>query len=141
MRAVPLLVLSVVVMFTAPRALAQQQGGGDPDQQTLNAKDLKKYFAPYIAGVKDCYAANSRDRTATGVLRLELVIRPDGTVNRFSFKAPGIIGAPHRLLDICLRSQSETWHFPVRRGFTTAVLPFQFQITYAPGAGPKASAP
>ncbi len=132
-------VLGLLVLAAAPTAMAQQQGGGDPDQPSLDAKDLKKYFAPYVAGVKDCYAASSRDRTATGVLRLELVIRPDGTVNRFSFRAPGIIGGQLRLLDSCLRPKSETWHFPVRRGFTTAIIPFQFQLTSAPGAGPKAS--
>lgn len=138
---VVLLALLVVVLAAAPLAMAQQQGGGDPDQTSIDASDLKKYFAPYVSGVKDCYVASSRERTATGVLRLELVIRPDGTVNRFAFKAPGIIGAPLRLLDSCLRARSETWHFPVRRGFTTAIIPFQFQLTYAPGAGPKATTP
>lgn len=129
------------MLGSAPIAAAQAQGGGDPDQPTLNASDLKKYFAPYIVGVKDCYVASSRGRTATNLLRLEIVIRPDGTVSRFAFKAPGVIGTSLRVLDGCLRSLSETWHFPVRRGFTTAVLPFQFQRTYAPGAGPTASTP
>ena len=138
MRGLRLVVLSIVTLGAVPLAWAQQEGGGDPDQQTLDARALKKYFAPYMAGVKDCYAANSLERTATGVLRLEIVIYPAGTVMKLAIKAPGIIGSPLRVLDGCLRSLSETWHFPVRSGYTTAVLPFQFQHAYSPAPNPSA---
>jgi hypothetical protein len=30
----------------------------------------------------------------------------------------------------------KTWQFPVRAGFTNAVLPYYFQRTYAPASGP-----
>jgi hypothetical protein len=108
----------------------------DPDQISISAKDLHKYFEPYVPAVRDCYAANASGPQATGNLRLELVIHRDGSVFKFGFAAPGVTGAWLRKLDGCLRALSETWHFPVRRGFTTAVLPFVFQRTTAPGAGP-----
>jgi hypothetical protein len=115
--------------------------GDDSDQQTISAKDLKKYFEPYIPAVRDCYVANAHEREADGNLRLELIIHRDGTVFRFGFAARGVTGAWLRKLDGCLRELSETWHFPVRRGFTTAVMPFYFQRTLAPGAGPTRGAP
>ncbi len=96
----------------------------DEDQPTISAPALTKAFQPYVPAVRDCYAAHGR--RAGGTLRLELVIQRDGTVYRFGFDAPGVTGAAYRDLDACLRPLSEIWHFPVRRGYTTAVLPFMF---------------
>ena len=118
-------------------ALAAHAGTGDnPDQPTINAKDLRKYFEPYVLPVRDCYASYAQGSDVDGNLRLELIIHRDGSVFRFGFDAPGVTGAWLRKLDTCLRTLSESWHFPVRGGFTTAVLPFFFQRTRAPGAGP-----
>lgn len=109
----------------------------DVDQPTLSARDLKKYFEPYVPAVKECYVVNANGHDVDGTLRLELVIRPGGDVIRFGFVAPGVAGAWLRRLDGCLRRLSDTWHFPVRRSYTTAVMPFLFERTFAPGAGPK----
>jgi hypothetical protein len=133
------IVMAIVgLAFATAQALAKPDGGGDPDQPTLTAKDLQKYFAPYIPEVKQCYADSTRDTVADGRLRLELVIHRDGTVFRFSFVAPGVTGARLNKLDGCLRPLSEKWHFPVRRGFTTAVMPFRFQRV-TPSDQPKST--
>lgn len=105
------------------------------DADSLTAKELHKYFEPYLVGIRDCYAANAK--TGDGTLRLELIIHRDGTVFKFGFTAPGVPSKAIQELDHCLRPLSETWHFPVRRGFTSAVVPFLFVHTHAPGAGPK----
>jgi hypothetical protein len=134
---IAILVAGLVVAAGAGHAA----DGDDPDQPTLSAKDLAKYFAPYVPAVKQCYADNGHGPRADGSLRLELVIHRDGSVFRFGFVAAGVRGAWLRRLDKCLRKLSESWHFPVRAGFTTAVLPFQFQRITAPGAGPIVHCP
>jgi hypothetical protein len=136
MRALPLVVIAALV--AAP---SLTRAGEGEDQQTISAKDLRKYFEPYIPGVKECYAPAATGRDARGVLRLELTIHRDGTVIRFGFQAPGVVGVALGRLDGCLRTLSGTWHFPVRRGFTMAIIPLQFVRTVSPGAGPKASLP
>jgi len=135
---VPLLAILALVV-ACPASVRGDTPGGDVLQDRIDAKELKKYFTPYVPGVKDCYVANTKAHEVDGTLRLELVIHPAGNVHRFGFQAPRLKGTPLRKLDKCLRELSETWHFPQRRGFTTAVLPFKFQRTFAPGAGPKAT--
>ena len=103
---------------------ATATAGVDEEQQTINAKDLRKYFEPYLGGIRDCYVAL---KEGDGGLRLELVIHRDGSVYRFGFEATGLSPNGVQRLDHCLRPQSEKWHFPVRRGFTTAIVPIHFQ--------------
>ena len=52
MRARLLLVPLLVILGSSALATAQQ-AGGDPDQATLNASDVKKYFAPGLVGPSD----------------------------------------------------------------------------------------
>jgi hypothetical protein len=40
----------------------------------LTAKEVAKYFAPYVPDVRGCYMSFAKSREATGELRLELVI-------------------------------------------------------------------
>ena len=112
-------------------------GAPDPrDEPSLSAKDLARYFAPYAADVRSCYAANAKSKEATGALRLELIIERTGFVSQFGFAAPGVVAPWRARLDGCLREQAKVWHFPVRRGSTSAVVPFLFTRTTVVGAGP-----
>ena len=115
--------------------LASASARAAPPPATLTAKELATYFEPYVADVRGCYLA-SATKEATGALRLELVIHRNGMVEQFAFAAPGITARPLAHLDDCLRALAKTWHFPERRGFTSAVIPFLFQRTNVPGAGP-----
>jgi hypothetical protein len=127
------LVMVVVLALVPARAI------GDPDKidtHTLSAKEVAKYFAPYAPAVRACYLNNAKSREATGVLRLELVIHHNGSVFRFGFAAPGVIKPWQPRLDACLRKLAKTWRFPLRKGFTSAVLPFVFLRSNAPGSGP-----
>jgi hypothetical protein len=117
------IVLSVAAF--AQVSLAEDVVGGDPNQDTINAKDLQNYFAPYVPAVRDCYVVNSTGRG--GTLRLDLVIHPEGHVFRFAFTATGVAGVKLGKLDVCLRRLSKDWHFPYRKKFTSAVLPFTFR--------------
>jgi hypothetical protein len=112
--------IAAALCTASPRAAAN----ADEEQSSINAKDLRTYFEPYRGGVRDCYAML---KEGDGSLSLDLVIHRDGTVYRFGFEAGGLSPGAVAKLDRCLRPLSDTWHFPVRRGFTTAVIPFRFQ--------------
>jgi hypothetical protein len=107
----------------------------DPEA-TLSARDLQRYFAPYVPQVRDCYLTCARGPAVDGALRLELIVHPSGSIFKFGFAAPGIDPASRTRLDDCLRKLVPGWHLPVRSRFTTAVVPFLFHKTAAPGAGP-----
>ena len=125
------LVAAWIVLAGLSRGVAAPS---DTEAPTLSAAEVQKYFAPYVAGVRACYVASALG--ADGTLRLELIIQPDGGVFRLAFTAGGVGGAARSKLDACLRKRAASWHFPVRSRYTTAVLPFLFQETRAPGAGP-----
>jgi hypothetical protein len=122
----------IAASLAAPVARARRE---DPDA-SLSAKDVATSFAPYVPAVRTCYLTHARGKAVDGTLRLELIIHPNGLIFRFGFAAPGVVGPPLGKLDTCLRGLAPSWRFPERRGYTTAVLPFLFQRTNAPGAGP-----
>jgi len=110
------------------------------DARTLTAAEVDHYIAGYIPQIKTCYLDQvGKAKAATGALRLEMIIHRDGSVFKLSVLAPGVTGKRLRRLDACVRKQAADWHFPVRRGFTSTVVPFFFQKTTAAGAGPHPS--
>jgi len=131
-RAVLVCLVLAVSQAAIPEAQARPPDPGD----TLTAKEVLRYFEEYVPAVRSCYEANARGKAADGTLRLELIIHPSGSIYRFGFVAPGV-GKPWRgKLDACLRKLVPSWHLPARKGYTSAVVPFLFHKTTAPGAGP-----
>lgn len=108
---------------------------GDESTLTLGVEQLQRYSAVYQPQVRACYTQHARGPRATGELSLEMIIHRDGTVWRLAVVAPGVTGVAYRRLDACIREQVATWHFPVRRGFTDAILPYLFLRANVP-AGP-----
>ncbi len=137
---------SIVLFATTAWAGQTQQpsyrgrGTEKLDQRTLSAADLERYAAPYLPAVKQCYVEHaSRSPSATGQLALELIVHRDGGVVEVEIDAPGVTGQRLRKLSRCIRTHAATWQFPVRRDFTTAVLPYYFLRVAVPGAGPQRS--
>jgi len=120
------------VQAAIPVAMARPPDPGD----TLSAKEVQKYFEEYIPQVRSCYLTNARGKAIDGTLRLELIIHPNGSIYRFGFVAPGVAKPWLGKLDACLRKLIPSWHLPARKGYTSAVVPFMFHKTNAPGAGP-----
>ncbi len=119
-------------IFATPAAHARP----DDPSATLTAAEVQQAFAPYLTAIRGCYLANARGKDVAGTLRLELIIHPNGSMFRFGFAAPGVRPPWLGKLDTCLRALATSWHLPERKGFTTAVVPYFFQRTAAPGAGP-----
>lgn len=134
---------SLLLLVVFPLGLAaaggdesKRPGGDDVDTPTLTAKEVARYFEPYAPAVRRCYIDHARSKSAEGTLRLELIIHSNGSIFKFGYAAPGVVKPHLERLDRCLRKLPPTWRFPVRRGFTSAVIPFLFVRTNAPGAGP-----
>jgi hypothetical protein len=72
-------------------------------------------------------------------MTLTLVIGRAGYVQHVAIAAPGVTGATHHRLLSCVRREARAWHFPVRAGVTTAVLPYAFLRLDVPRAGPMPS--
>ena len=130
-------VLALLLGGPASGAAQSSPNPDQPDKPSLTAKELETYFEPYVPEVKKCWLTHAKGPDVKGELRLELVIHNHGHVRRFAFMAPGVVGKPLAKLDACLRKLSKKWSFPQRGGFTTAVIPFYYQRTNAPGAGPE----
>jgi hypothetical protein len=125
-------------------ALAQPSDRGrtrdDPDRSTLTAAQIERYARAYYPQIRACYFTHGKPvRTATGELAIKIVVHRSGYIHDVSIDAPGVRGRHFRKLDACIRLETLGWHFPVRRDFTTAILPYYFMDLRLPGTGPQYS--
>ena len=141
MRALPTAV-TLLVSATAFADDATEPGRtrDDVDQSSLTADQIQHYAASYYPMIRACYFEHGRvARGATGELALRLVVHRGGHIHDVAVDAPGVTGKQLRKLEACIRLQVLGWHFPVRRDFTTAILPYYFLYLDIPGAGPQYS--
>ncbi len=134
MRSLVLLVAIGLGIVACPQPAHAQPKPGSIDERTLTAAELGRYIEPYVPAIRACYLTHTRGRSPSAALRLEIIVHRDGSVWKLGVVAPGVKG---RRLEACVQKLAQSWHFPVRAGFTTAVIPFFFQRTRAPGAGPQ----
>jgi hypothetical protein len=129
-----LLLLSLI----ARAALAEPSG--DPFEGKLrpvlpgwmmSAEEVTRYALPYLHQVAACYKRNATERHATGELYVYVVISREGYVVYHETTAPGLGPVSFVKLDRCLARELATWHFPMRKGFTNAWLPYFFLQTRA----------
>lgn len=105
----------------------------------LAAGEIAAEVRPFAPEIERCYLERLGDTHRAGHLDLTLVIGRDGAVVSVSAAAPGLPGRAAHQVESCIRGTVETLHFPERRNDTTAVVPYYFQRTRAPGAGPQLS--
>ncbi len=131
-----------ILVMSAPSWAGENQPPqhSSADERGLTKDQVERYAAPYFPEVRACYATYGRTaRNATGDLSLRLVVNRGGGIHEFTIDAPGVTGANLRELTRCVRKTVETWRFPVRRDFTTVVLPYYFMYLHLPGTGPQMS--
>jgi len=101
--------------------------------------DVSEIIAQRGAEIEHCYIDALGAARRGGRLDLMFVIARDGHVVSLDSAAPGVpVVAAHHLHE-CLRTAVEALQFPARRNDTTAVVPYYFQRTDAPNAGPQLS--
>lgn len=107
------------------------------NQRILTQKEIEAAIAPHVPAILGCYQEHaSKQKSATGEIQLEMLIRPEGTVHRVWVRARGVKGQG---LNNCVKKLATTWTFPKKPGFTNAIVPFFFQKTNAKGTGPLES--
>jgi len=135
--------LSIVILVASVSAArAERRGLGEraagPDR-TLTLAEIEAQVKPVSAEISRCYLDAAAGTRAGGELRVQLEIHRRGKLDGVSVAAPGLPGKLLRKVESCVRGLVEPIEFPARRAPTTAVVPFFFQRTEAPNAGPQLS--
>jgi hypothetical protein len=107
------------------------------NDRILSQKELEAAMAPHVPAIQGCYKSHAANqKSAKGTLQLEMLIRPEGKVQKLWVRAEGVKGPK---LEECIQELSNAWVFPKKPGFTNAIVPFYFQKTNARGTGPLES--
>jgi hypothetical protein len=109
------------------------------NDRSLSAELVQHYASPYLPAIKACYLKHGRMKGATGDLRITMVVNRAGAIHELAIQAPGVTGLHLRRLTACIRTEVDSWQFPPRPDFTTAVLPFYFLALDLSTAGPQYS--
>jgi hypothetical protein len=108
-------------------------------ERFLAVGDITALVAPHAPEIEHCYLDGIGASQRSGHLDLMFVIARDGNVLSLEAAAPAVPAkAVHQILT-CLREAVGGLQFPARRNDTTAVVPYFFQRTVAPNAGPQLS--
>jgi hypothetical protein len=105
----------------------------------LEAREIAAEVRPYAPDIERCYLDRLDDVRRAGRLDLTFVIGRDGHVVSLDASAPGLSSRAVRQVATCIRDAVDPIHFPKRRADTTAIVPYLFQHTNAPGGGPQLS--
>lgn len=110
-----------------------------PVESNLAARDVAALVNPHGAALERCYLDEAGTPSRASRLDLTLAIARDGHLLSVKAAAPGLAGKAARRVAGCVRSALDDVQFPARRHDTTAVVPYVFQRTTAPEAGPQLS--
>jgi hypothetical protein len=105
----------------------------------LEASEVAAEVRPYAPDIERCYLDRLGDIHRAGRLDLTFVIGRDGHVVSLDAAAPGLPSRTVHQVAACIREAVDPIHFPARRADTTAIVPYLFQHTNAPGGGPQLS--
>lgn len=142
MRAFVLFLTVLAITSSTAFAGESQPAPRRPDaaERGLTKDQIERYAAPYFPEIRACYVSYGRwSRNSTGELTLRIVVHRNGGIHELAIEAPGVAGANLRELTRCIRNTVENWRFPVRRDFTTAILPYYLMHLDLPSAGPQLS--
>jgi hypothetical protein len=126
------------VATTAPTAAPDDDARPERRPASLTAGEIRAGVAPHARDIQRCYRDELGDTHATQ-LELTLVIAYNGRVRSAKANVPGLPAKAAQKMASCMRTALVSARFPERRSDTMAVLPYVFQKTDAPDAGPQLS--
>lgn len=121
------------------RADRADRGAWDRGEVALSPTDVTAQLRPYAASIERCYLDRTAEVAGAGKLSVELTVSRKGEVEAIAVKTPGLSTRLGVQIGDCIVHAVEGVAFPARRTHTTATVPFYFQRTTAPGAGPQLS--
>ncbi len=110
-----------------------------PKEPFLSAHEIAAAVSPHGPEIKQCYLDSVTNARRAGQLDLRFVLGRDGSVRSVQAEAAGLPAKTTHKIEACIREVIEEVQFPPRRNDTTAVVPYFFQRTAAPNAGPQPS--
>jgi hypothetical protein len=126
----------VVLVATAGTASAEYRSATErarATSRTLSQADIDARVQPVASEIGKCYLGATSNG---GKLMVQLEIDRRGTLDAVSVSTPSLPAKVSRQVEACVRGVVSSLEFPARRTSTTAVLPYVFQKTDAPNAGP-----
>ena len=111
----------------------------DRPERYLTTGDVSAVVGDRAADIERCYLDAVGTSRRGGKLDVMFTIARNGSVLSVDTAAAGLpVVAAHRMHS-CIRTAVEGLAFPARRNDTTAIVPYYFQRTDAPNAGPQLS--
>lgn len=124
--------LAFLVVLLAPALAAA-------DARSLSAQDVEAQLKPVSSQIESCYLERTADVHGAGHLDLVLTVSRHGILENLAVKTPGLSPKLAKQIDGCVRQTIAQVSFPAKRVTTTATVPYFFQRTAAPNAGPQLS--
>jgi hypothetical protein len=109
------------------------------DEPALTSTEVQAELRPAGDEIEHCYTDRTPGMRGAGHLDLVMTVSRIGIVERLEIKTPGLSARVAKDIASCVRSAVATISFPMRKAWTTATVPYFFQRTYAPNAGPQLS--
>jgi hypothetical protein len=108
-------------------------------ERPLSASDVKAQLQPVANEIEHCYMDRTTEVRGAGHLELVLEVSRYGIVEKIEVRTPGLTAKLSKEIDSCIRAEIAPISFPARKTFTTVTVPYFFQRTAAPNAGPQLS--
>lgn len=108
-------------------------------ERTLSLVDIHAKVKPVSNDIGQCYLDAAANVRGAGQLVVQLAIHRTGTLDGVTVQTPGLDRKRSLQIESCVRDVVGALEFPARRTSTTAVVPYFFQHTDAPNAGPQLS--
>jgi hypothetical protein len=108
-------------------------------ERYLTTSDVSTVVGDRAADIEHCYVDAMGASRRGGKLDVMFTIARNGSVLSVDTAAPGLSAVAAHHMHTCIRTAVEGLAFPARRNDTTAIVPYYFQRTDAPSAGPQLS--
>ena len=134
-----ILLVASVAHAESKRPLATLVKIDPPKARTLEASEVKDHVRPLDEQIGRCYLDAAGETRGAGHLEIKLSIHRTGTVEAVEVSTPKLPTRTAKQIDGCVKALVSELTFPARRSPTTAVIPYFYQRTAAPNAGPQLS--
>jgi hypothetical protein len=108
-------------------------------QKTLDATEIQGHMKPANDQIGRCYLDAVGDVRGAGHMEIKLSIHRTGSIESIDVATPKLSAKQTKQIDGCVRAIVKDMSFPARRATTVAIIPYFYQRTSAPGAGPQYS--